>query len=276
MPFKRHATIHFALQYALIFKKEKYAMKASQFFISTLKEAPAEAALASHKLMIRAGLIKANASGLYTWMPMGLRVLRKVENIVREEMARAGSVELLMPVVQPAELWQESGRWEFYGKELLRLKDRHDRDFCMGPTCEEVIADIVRKEVNSYKQLPKNFYHIQTKFRDEVRPRFGVMRAREFVMKDAYSFHADYASLQTTYQDMYDAYCRIFTRWVWNSVLSPQIPAASAVPALTNSKYWLKAAKTLSHTAILPITPPISNWRRLCRLKANAPPLKLS
>ena len=212
MPFKRHAAIHFALQYALIFKKEKYAMKASQFFISTLKEAPAEAALASHKLMIRAGLIKANASGLYTWMPMGLRVLRKVENIVRDEMARAGSVELLMPVVQPAELWQESGRWEFYGKELLRLKDRHDRDFCMGPTCEEVIADIVRKEVNSYKQLPKNFYHIQTKFRDEVRPRFGVMRAREFVMKDAYSFHADYASLQTTYQDMYDAYCRIFTR----------------------------------------------------------------
>ena len=212
MPFKRRASTHFALQYALIFKKEKYAMKASQFFISTLKEAPAEAALASHKLMIRAGLIKANASGLYTWMPMGLRVLRKVENIVREEMARAGSVELLMPVVQPAELWQESGRWEFYGKELLRLKDRHDRDFCMGPTCEEVIADIVRKEINSYKQLPKNFYHIQTKFRDEVRPRFGVMRAREFVMKDAYSFHADYASLQTTYQDMYDAYCRIFTR----------------------------------------------------------------
>ncbi|HEZ1920364.1 TPA: proline--tRNA ligase [Neisseria meningitidis] len=187
-------------------------MKASQFFISTLKEAPAEAALASHKLMIRAGLIKANASGLYTWMPMGLRVLRKVENVVREEMARAGSVELLMPVVQPAELWQESGRWEFYGKELLRLKDRHDRDFCMGSTCEEVIADIVRKEINSYKQLPKNFYHIQTKFRDEVRPRFGVMRAREFVMKDAYSFHADYASLQTTYDAMYDAYCRIFTR----------------------------------------------------------------
>jgi len=196
----------------LLFYTEKHTMKASQFFISTLKEAPAEAALASHKLMIRAGLIKANASGLYTWMPMGLRVLRKVENVVREEMARAGSVELLMPVVQPAELWQESGRWEFYGKELLRLKDRHDRDFCMGPTCEEVIADIVRKEINSYKQLPKNFYHIQTKFRDEVRPRFGVMRAREFVMKDAYSFHADYASLQTTYDAMYDAYCRIFTR----------------------------------------------------------------
>ncbi|MDO1508828.1 MULTISPECIES: proline--tRNA ligase [unclassified Neisseria] len=187
-------------------------MKASQFFISTLKEAPAEASLASHKLMLRAGLIKANASGLYTWMPMGLRVLRKVENIVREEMNRAGAVELLMPVVQPAELWQESGRWEFYGKELLRLKDRHERDFCMGPTCEEVITDIVRKEITSYKQLPKNFYHIQTKFRDEVRPRFGVMRAREFVMKDAYSFHADYESLVEGYNTMYDAYCRIFNR----------------------------------------------------------------
>ncbi len=196
----------------IIFDRVEEIMKASQFFISTLKEAPAEAALASHKLMLRAGLVKANASGLYTWMPMGLRVLRKVENIVREEMNRAGSVELLMPVVQPAELWQESGRWEFYGKELLRIKDRHDRDFCMGPTCEEVITDIVRKEINSYKQLPKNFYHIQTKFRDEVRPRFGVMRAREFVMKDAYSFHADFASLQTTYQEMYDAYCRVFER----------------------------------------------------------------
>ncbi|MDO4696590.1 MAG: proline--tRNA ligase [Neisseria sp.] len=187
-------------------------MKASRFFISTLKEAPAEAALPSHSLMIRAGLIKANASGLYTWMPMGLRVLRKVENIVREEMNRAGSVELLMPVVQPAELWQESGRWEFYGKELLRLGDRHNRDFCLGPTCEEVITDIVRKEITSYKQLPKNFYHINTKFRDEVRPRFGVMRAREFVMKDAYSFHADFASLEAAYRDMYDAYCRIFDR----------------------------------------------------------------
>ncbi len=188
-------------------------MKASQFFISTLKEAPAEAVLPSHQLMIRAGLIKAAASGLYTWMPMGLRVLRKVENIVREEMNRAGAVELLMPVVQPAELWQESGRWEFYGKELLRIKDRHERDFCMGPTCEEVITDIVRKEITSYKQLPKNFYHINTKFRDEVRPRFGVMRAREFVMKDAYSFHADYESLvRDGYQPMYDAYCRIFDR----------------------------------------------------------------
>ena len=187
-------------------------MKASQFFISTLKEAPAEAALASHKLMLRAGLIKANASGLYTWMPMGLRVLRKVEAIVREEMNRAGAIELLMPVVQPADLWKESGRWDFYGDELLRITDRHDNAFCFSPTCEELITDIVRKEINSYKQLPKNFYHIQTKFRDERRPRFGVMRAREFVMKDAYSFHADYASLKATYQDMYDAYCRVFNR----------------------------------------------------------------
>ena len=187
-------------------------MKASQFFISTLKEAPAEAALPSHKLMLRAGLIKANASGLYTWMPMGLRVLRKVENIVREEMNRAGAIELLMPVIQPAELWKESGRWDFYGDELLRITDRHDNEFCFSPTCEEMVTDIVRKEVNSYKQLPKNFYHINTKFRDERRPRFGVMRAREFVMKDAYSFHADFASLQETYQAMYDAYCRVFGR----------------------------------------------------------------
>ena len=187
-------------------------MKASQFFISTLKEAPAEATLPSHKLMLRAGLIKANASGLYTWMPMGLRVLRKVENIVREEMNRADAIELLMPVIQPADLWKESGRWDFYGDELLRITDRHDNEFCFSPTCEEMITDIVRKEVNSYKQLPKNFYHINTKFRDERRPRFGVMRAREFVMKDAYSFHADFASLQETYQAMYDAYCRVFGR----------------------------------------------------------------
>lgn len=187
-------------------------MKASQFFISTLKEAPAEAALPSHKLMLRAGLIKANASGLYTWMPMGLRVLRKVERIVREEMNRAGAIELLMPVIQPADLWKESGRWDFYGDELLRITDRHDNEFCFSPTCEEMVTDIVRKEINSYKQLPKNFYHINTKFRDERRPRFGVMRAREFVMKDAYSFHADFASLQETYQAMYDAYCRVFGR----------------------------------------------------------------
>ncbi len=187
-------------------------MKASQFFISTLKEAPAEAELPSHQLMLRGGLIKRVASGLYSWMPMGLRVVRKVEAIVREEMNRAGAIELIMPAVQPAELWQESGRWAFYGKELLRLQDRHQRDFCVGPTHEEVITDIVRREVTSYKQLPLNFYQIQTKFRDEVRPRFGVMRAREFVMKDAYSFHADVSSLQQTYDAMYAAYCRVFDR----------------------------------------------------------------
>jgi prolyl-tRNA synthetase len=187
-------------------------MRAAQFLISTLKEAPAEAELPSHKLMLRAGLIKRLASGLYSWMPMGLRVLRKVEAIVRDEMNRAGSVELLMPSVQPAELWQESGRWEFYGKELLRMKDRHDREFCYGPTHEEVISDIVRKEVSSYKQLPKNLFQIQTKFRDEVRPRFGVMRSREFIMKDAYSFHTDFDSLKQTYDTMYQAYCNVFNR----------------------------------------------------------------
>ncbi|AUZ04778.1 prolyl-tRNA synthetase [Vitreoscilla sp. C1] len=187
-------------------------MKASQFFISTLKEAPAEAELPSHQLMLRAGLIKRVASGLYTWMPMGVRVMRKVEAIVREEMNAAGSIELVMPAIQPAELWQESGRWEFYGKELLRLQDRHGRDFCVGPTHEEVITDAVRSEIKSYKQLPKNFYQVQTKFRDEVRPRFGVMRAREFVMKDAYSFHADFDSLKATYNVMYQAYCNIFDR----------------------------------------------------------------
>ena len=187
-------------------------MRVSQFFISTLKEAPAEAELVSHKLMLRAGLIKRLASGLYTWMPLGLRVLRKVEAIVREEMDRSGAVELLMPAVQPSELWHESGRWERYGAELLRIKDRHQRDFCFGPTHEEVVTDVVRREVKSYRQLPLNFYQVQTKFRDEIRPRFGVMRAREFVMKDAYSFHANKESLDRTYAVMFDTYTRIFTR----------------------------------------------------------------
>jgi prolyl-tRNA synthetase len=187
-------------------------MRVSQFFISTLKEAPSEAELASHKLMMRAGYIRKLASGLYTWMPLGLRVLRKVENIVREEMDRSGGIELLMPAVQPAELWQESGRWEVFGPQMLKIKDRHDNDFCFGPTHEEVITDIARREIRSYRQLPVNFYQIQTKFRDEVRPRFGVMRAREFLMKDAYSFHADYASLEQTYRVMHDTYSRIFTR----------------------------------------------------------------
>ena len=187
-------------------------MRVSKFFISTLKEAPSEAELISHKLMLRAGLIKRLGSGLYTWMPLGLRVLRKVETIVREEMGKSGAVELLMPAVQPAELWQETGRWEVFGPQMLKIKDRHARDFCFGPTHEEVITDIARREIKSYRQLPINFYQIQTKFRDEIRPRFGVMRAREFLMKDAYSFHADKASLEQTYQVMYDAYSRIFER----------------------------------------------------------------
>ena len=187
-------------------------MRASQFFLSTLKEAPAEAELVSHKLMLRAGLIKKLGSGLYSWMPLGLRVLRKVEHVVREEMDASGAIELLMPAVQPAELWQESGRWAQFGPQMLKIKDRHDRDFCFGPTHEEVISDIVRREIKSYRQLPINFYQIQTKFRDEIRPRFGVMRAREFVMKDAYSFHVDKMSLDATYQAMYDAYSRIFER----------------------------------------------------------------
>ena len=186
-------------------------MHVSRLFLTTLREAPAEAELTSHRLMLRAGLIRRLASGLYSWMPLGLRVVRKIEAIIRREMNAAGGVELLMPVVQPAELWQESGRWDQYGPELLRLKDRHQRDFCLGPTHEEVISDIARREIKSYRQLPLNLYQIQTKFRDEIRPRFGVMRAREFVMKDAYSFHADKASLDRTYRDMYDAYTRIFT-----------------------------------------------------------------
>lgn len=187
-------------------------MRASQLLIATLKETPADAEVISHQLMLRAGMIRRLTSGLYTWLPLGLRTLRKVEAIVREEMNRAGAQEILMPAVQPAELWQESGRWEQYGPELLRVKDRHERDYCVGPTHEEVITDLVRKEIASYKQLPANFYQIQTKFRDEIRPRFGVMRSREFIMKDAYSFHLDEASLADTYQSMYDAYTRIFTR----------------------------------------------------------------
>ena len=187
-------------------------MRVSRFLLSTLKEAPAEAELVSHRLMLRAGMIKRLAAGIYTWMPLGLRVMRKVEASVREEMNRAGAVELLMPVVQPAEMWQETGRWAKYGPELLRLKDRHERDFIVQPTSEEVVTDIARKELKSYKQLPLNLYHIQTKFRDEVRPRFGVMRSREFVMKDAYSFDVDKPAMLKSYQEMYDAYGRIFGR----------------------------------------------------------------
>ncbi len=187
-------------------------MRASRYYLVTLKEAPQEAELASHKLMLRAGLIRKLSGGLYTWMPLGLRVQRKVEAIVREEMNRAGALEMLAPPVQPAELWQETGRWDLYGPLMLRIKDRAEREFCYAPTAEEVLCDIVRKEIKSYRQLPVNLYQIQTKFRDEIRPRFGVMRAREFLMKDAYSFDADFAGLQRSYQAMYDAYTRIFTR----------------------------------------------------------------
>jgi prolyl-tRNA synthetase len=187
-------------------------MRASQFLIATQKETPADAEVISHQLMLRAGMIRKLATGLYTWLPMGLRVLRKVEGIVREEMDHSGAMEVMMPVVQPAELWRESGRWEQYGAELLRIGDRHNRAFCLGPTHEEVITDLIRNEIKSYKQLPANFYQIQTKFRDEIRPRFGVMRSREFIMKDAYSFHNNQESLQATYDVMHATYTRIFTR----------------------------------------------------------------
>ncbi|MBK6960254.1 MAG: proline--tRNA ligase [Gammaproteobacteria bacterium] len=187
-------------------------MRASRLLMPTLKETPAEAEIISHQLMLRAGMIRKLAAGLYSWLPLGLRVLRKVEAIVREEMNAAGAQEVLMPVVQPADLWQESGRWERYGPELLRIEDRHQRPFCLGPTHEEIITDLMRNEIRSYRDLPANFYQIQTKFRDEIRPRFGVMRAREFIMKDAYSFHVDQASLAETYQRMYTAYTNVFTR----------------------------------------------------------------
>ena len=188
-------------------------MRTSQFPLNTVKEIPADAEIASHQLMIRAGLIRKLAAGIYTWLPLGLRVLRKVEKIVREEMDRAGGLEVLMPALQPAELWQETGRWEKYGPELARMKDRHDRDFCLGPTHEEIITDLARNELKSYKQLPVCYYQIQTKFRDEIRPRFGIMRSREFLMKDAYSFHIDQDSLNETYQVMYQAYSHIFNRF---------------------------------------------------------------
>ena len=187
-------------------------MRISKYPLSTIKETPNDAEVVSHQLMLRAGLIRRLGSGLYTWMPLGLRVLRKVEKIVRDEMDKAGALEVLMPAVQPAELWQETGRWDVFGPQMLKIRDRHQRDFCFGPTHEEVITDLARKEIKSYKQLPINYYQIQTKFRDEIRPRFGVMRAREFLMKDAYSFHTDQTSLQQTYDDMYRTYSTIFTR----------------------------------------------------------------
>ena len=187
-------------------------MLLSKFFLPLLKEVPADAELVSHRLMLRSGMVRKVASGVYSWLPLGMRVLQKVENIVREEMNAIGGLELRLPGVQPGELWQESGRWDQYGKELLKFSDRHDREFCLGPTHEEIITDLMRFELKSYKQLPLSIYQVQTKFRDEIRPRFGVMRSREFIMKDAYSFHADQASLQKTYDDMFSAYTAIFTR----------------------------------------------------------------
>src|SRR5881392_3881746 len=187
-------------------------MKTSRFFVATQKEVPAEAEIVSHRLMLRASMIRRLSAGIYTWLPLGLRVMRKVERIVREEMIRAGALEMLMPVVQPAELWRESHRWEEYGPELLRFKDRHERDFVIQPTSEEVITELARAELKTYRRLPLHFFHIQTKFRDERRPRFGVMRSREFIMKDGYSFHADYADLEREYRNMHDTYTRIFTR----------------------------------------------------------------
>src|SRR6266852_2257404 len=187
-------------------------MRTSQVLIPTLREDPGEAETVSHKLMLRAGLIRKVAAGIYTYLPLGLRVIRKVEQIIREEMNRAGAQELLMPIASPAELWRETDRWNFYGKELLRFKDRHEREFCLGPTHEEVITDLFRREVRSYRQMPLNFYQIQTKFRDEIRPRFGLMRGREFIMKDGYSFHVDEADADREYWRMFDAYKRIFSR----------------------------------------------------------------
>ena len=187
-------------------------MRFSKYFIPTYKEVPADAEVVSHQLMLRAGMIRKLTSGIYSYLPAGLKAIRKVENIIREEMNRAGAIEILMPAVQPAELWQESGRWEYYGRELLRFKDRHNRDACLGPTHEEVITDLVRKEVHSYRQMPINLYQIQTKFRDEIRPRFGVMRCREFVMKDAYSFDSDEQGADKSYEIMYETYSNIFRR----------------------------------------------------------------
>ncbi len=215
-------------------------MRTSQYLVSTLKETPADAEIISHQLMLRAGMIRREASGMYTWLPTGLRVLRKVEAIVRDEMNKAGALEVLMPMVQPAEFWQESGRWEQMDAELLRFKDRHQRDFVLGPTHEEVITDLVRKEISSYKQLPINLYQIQTKFRDERRPRFGVMRAREFLMKDAYSFHLSQESLEQTYQAMYQAYCNIFTRLGLN--FRPVLADTGAIGGAVSHEFHVLAA----------------------------------
>ena len=235
-------------------------MRASEFLLSTLKETPSDAEVISHQLMLRAGLIRRVAAGIYNWMPLGLRVLRKVEQVVREEMERAGALELSMPVVQPGELWQESGRWELYGPELCRLEDRHQRPFCLGPTHEEVITQIAASEIKSYKQLPVNLFQIQTKFRDEIRPRFGVMRSREFIMKDAYSFHIDQASQEqptgacTRLTPLFSrGWASIFVRW-------RPIPARSAGITPTSSTYWRNRVRMPSPSRQTVTTPRMWNW----------------
>ena len=245
-------------------------MKARQFFISTLKEAPADADIVSQQLMIRAGMIKKLAAGVYTYMPMGLRVIRKIENIVREEMVRSGAVELLMPIVQPAELWVESGRWEKYGPELLRFKDRHQRDFVIQPTSEEVITDIARQEITSWRQLPVNLFQIQTKFRDERRPRFGVMRGREFIMKDGYSFDRDADAAGKSYETMFDAYCRIFNRT--GLVFRPVAADTGSIGGNRSNEIQVIAdtGEDLIATARIPSTPRTLNSQRPCRSAANA------
>ena len=232
-------------------------MRASNYLLATLKETPADAEVISHQLMLRAGMIRKLASGLYTWLPLGTRVLRKVSQIVREEMDRSGAMEVSMPVVQHAELWEESGRWHSMGPELLRFKDRHERDFCLGPTHEEVITDLVRNEYGSYKQLPANLYQIQTKFRDERRPRFGVMRSREFIMKDAYSFHANEESLEQTYEVMHATYCAILIAWGWSFAQWLQIQAISGGILHTSSTSWPTQVRTKLRLATAATTPQI-------------------
>jgi prolyl-tRNA synthetase len=248
-------------------------MRLSEYPLNTLKEVPAGAEIVSHQLMLRAGLIRQLASGLYTWLPVGVRVLRKVESVVREEMNRAGAQEVLMPMVQPAELWRESARWDAFGPELLRFTDRHQREFCLGPTHEEVITDLARRELKSYRQLPVNWYQIQTKFRDEIRPRFGVMRAREFIMKDAYSFHLDEACLGRTYAAMHEAYSRVCRRLgLASSAQSRRTPAASAAACRTSSTCWPTRARTRSPFRTARTTPPTWSWRRRCRPPSRALP----
>ncbi len=245
-------------------------MRTSQYLLSTLKETPADAEVISHQLMLRAGMIRKLASGLYTWLPTGVRVLKKVENIVREEMNNAGAIEVSMPVVQPADLWQESGRWEQYGPELLRFVDRGERPFVLGPTHEEVITDLIRNELSSYKQLPLNFYQIQTKFRDEVRPRFGVMRSREFLMKDAYSFHTSQESLQETYDACMRPTAKSSAAWGWISAPYRPTPVLSAAAPLTNSRCWRRAVKTM-WSSPTPLTMQRTlNWQKLSRRKNRA------